>query len=137
MKIQSMTVHFDGTVTLWLEGQDSMSDYFPAVHSCRQKDVPGYITSSGMTDSCYIHGTNHRDAGQAWDKDHKSALRLSKRWGVRFQDQVRFPTRDTKEAAEADANLEADVATEVIFKGSGWVDGGTRYAEMTWARVTI
>jgi len=114
-KITNIMVHFDGTVTLWLEGKDSMTDYFPAVHSVRQKHATEYIKDYGLVDGAYIQGTNHRDAGEEWPKDHKSAFRLAKKWGVIFKDKVAFPNRITKAEAVIDAGLE-DFETEVVFK---------------------
>ena len=111
---------FCGKVTLWYEGDDIQSDYFPAMHRVSQKMALRVLQDDGYTPGCYISACNSRRAGQPESPDHKSARRFAAKAGIAYRDAVAFNWYTTWEDAHAAQALEPDIPTEIRCADGVW-----------------
>ena len=122
MRISSVTLYHGGGVTLWYQGEDIQSDYFPAMHDISQRHALEALVSDGVTPSCYVEACNGRSPGEE-TPETKSGRRFALRAGLPFRDSVRFPIRATAEEARRDTAIEPDAV--VIWVGENYRDDGT------------
>lgn len=119
-KIVSVWVQSDG-VTLWEEGADSMSDYFPAIHGCTQREALKYIAEDGTTEGCAVECCNARHFDESDGPDERRARRFAAKAGLPYREKLFFPRRATRLEAVADAAVVPGAV--VLFVGEDWVDG--------------
>jgi hypothetical protein len=119
-KIVSVVVQHDG-VTLWEEGADSMTDYFPAIHGCTQREALKYIGDDGTTPGCSVECCNSHHFDEPEGKSERRARRFAAKAGLPYRDKVFFPRRATRLEAVADAAVVPGAV--VLYVGEGWVDG--------------
>jgi len=129
-RIVDVMVSGDG-VTLWLEGADSQSDYFPAIHRTPQRNALRYLAEDGTAEGCTVHTVNSRDFDREDGPDEKRAQRFARKAGLPYKPQIHFPTRATSMEAAADAATVRGAV--VIFGGPDWVHVGEN---MTRAETT-
>lgn len=121
-RIKSITFNFDSRITLWLTGDDIMTDYFPAYHRLSQKAAKATIAEIGMVKGCKLTATNDRDAGKPVPAHHVRAQKFAKAVGVEYLEQVWFPKRETIAEAQADMSLEPNLDLVVIHVGDGFAE---------------
>jgi hypothetical protein len=119
-KFTSVTMGGRG-VTLWEEGADSMTDYFPAMHGLSQKFALAMLAEHGTTEGCSVETTNSRRCTEPEGKAEKQARRFAAKAGLPYREQVFFPCRGTRLEAVADAALVPGAV--VMFVGDEWVEG--------------
>jgi len=115
MRVNQVILHANGTVTLFYEGADPQTDYFPMASRVTQRYALEQLAKVGVTPGCVVAEFNYREAGQPLPDAARKARSFAAKAHLPFRDNVRFPdAASPAEAAKLARKLEPAIKTRIV-----------------------